>query len=95
MYEPHVLASQDNSNGCSGHTENLNVQVMGMTLLAHKGIKLTIPIQVSNNYFNEIRLGAGERQYPLAVCNAPQIANPHSIVCLHRAAEYKVIRSLM
>jgi hypothetical protein len=95
MFEPHILPSQDNSNGCLRHTENLNAQVMGMTLLAHKGKKLTIPIQVSDNYFNEIGLGAGECQYPLAVCNAPQIANPHSIVYLHRTGVYKIIRSLM
>jgi hypothetical protein len=82
------LISPDDSNGCLGGTENLNAQAVSMTVLAHKGMELAIPVQVFDDNFYELGLGAAERQLSIAVFNAPEIDNLH-FICLHRSTWYR------
>jgi hypothetical protein len=82
------LISPDNSSGCLGGNENLNAQAVSMTVLAHKGIELAIPMQVSDDNFHKLGLGAGEHQLSLAVCNATEIDNLDYLICLHRPTRY-------
>jgi hypothetical protein len=54
------LISPDDSSGCLGGNENLKAQAVSMTVLAHKGVELAIPLQVSDDNFHKLGLGAEE-----------------------------------
>jgi hypothetical protein len=70
-------------------TRNLNAQAVSMTVLAHKGMELAIPMQVSDDNFHKLGLGAGEHQLLLAVCNATEIDNLESYMSSQANTVYK------
>lgn len=56
-----------------------------MTLPAHKGMELPLPLQVVDDNFHELGLGAAERHLSARVFSASEVVNPHYIhVGLHR-----------
>jgi hypothetical protein len=72
-------------NGFLGGTENFNAKAVSIALLAHKSMKLPIPLQVADDNFHEFGLGARERQLSAAMFRAPEVANPqYFLIYLHR-----------
>jgi hypothetical protein len=50
--------------------ENPDPQAVSMTFLAQKGVELPLPVQVVDENFHEVGLGAAERQLSAAVLGA-------------------------